>query len=82
MGKLILLPDLVGLREARRRLMNTTLFHEAIVAMKSMESYNIDITVEVKKKKMVLIFPIPIFETGRQTLNQWISRTKKPAWSG
>ena len=64
-GETYLLPDLVKkFEEARRRLMNTTLFHEAIVALKSMEGYNIDITVEVKERWY--IFPDSLFETGRQ----------------
>src|SRR6185295_5370984 len=50
-GESYLLQDLVKqFEEAKRRLMNTTLFHEAIIALKSMEGYNIDITVEVKER--------------------------------
>jgi outer membrane protein assembly factor BamA len=74
-GETYLLPDLVKkFDEARRRLMNTTLFHEAIVAMKSMEGYNIDITVEVKERWY--IFPIPYLKPVDRNLNQWIVEQK------
>jgi len=34
--------------DARRQLMNTVLFHEVIVALKSLEGYNVDVLVDVK----------------------------------
>ena len=74
-GETYLLPDLIKkFEEARRRLMNTTLFHEAIIALKSMEGYNIDITVEVKERWY--IFPIPYLKPIDRNLNQWIVEQK------
>ncbi len=74
-GETYLLPDLVTkFEEARRRLMNTTLFHEAIVALKSMEGYNIDITVEVKERWY--IFPVPYLKPVDRNFNQWIVEQK------
>jgi outer membrane protein assembly factor BamA len=70
-GEAHMLPDLVKKFEtARRQLMNTTLFHEAVVALKSFEGYNIDILVEVKERWY--IFPIPYFKPVDRNLNQWL----------
>ena len=70
-GETYLLPDLVKkFEEARRRLMNTTLFHEAIVALKSFEGYNIDVSVDVKERWYV--FPVPYFKPVDRNLNQWL----------
>lgn len=70
-GEAYLLQDLVKEFEtARRQLMNTTLFHEAVVALKSFEGYNIDILVEVKERWY--IFPLPYFKPVDRNLNQWL----------
>jgi outer membrane protein assembly factor BamA len=70
-GDVYLLQDLVQKFEvARRQLMNTSLFHEAIVALKSFEGYNIDVLVEVKERWY--IFPVPYFRPVDRNLNQWI----------
>jgi hypothetical protein len=50
--------------------MNTSLFHEAIVALKSFEGYNIDVLVDVKERWY--IFPVPYFKPVDRNLNQWI----------
>ena len=62
------------MKTARRQLMNTTLFHEAIVALKSFEGYNIDILVEVKERWY--IFPVPYFKPVDRNLNQWLVEQK------
>ena len=70
-GDVYLLQDLVAKFEvARRQLMNTSLFHEAIVALKSFEGYNIDVLVEVKERWY--IFPVPYFKPIDRNLNQWL----------
>jgi outer membrane protein assembly factor BamA len=70
-GNDYLLPDLVNRFEiARRQLMNTTLFHEAIVALKSFEGYHIDVLVDVKERWY--IFPVPYFKPVDRNLNQWL----------
>ena len=70
-GDVYLLQDLVQKFEvARRQLMNTSLFHEAIVALKSFEGYNIDVLVDVKERWY--IFPVPYFKPVDRNLNQWI----------
>src|SRR6185436_19741511 len=46
--------------DARKQLMNTALFHEVTVALKSFEGYNVDILVEVKERWY--LFPVPYFK--------------------
>lgn len=58
----------------RRQLMNTTLFHEAIVALKGSEGYNVDIMVQVKERWY--IFPVPYFKPIDRNLNQWLVEQK------
>jgi outer membrane protein assembly factor BamA len=74
-GDVYLLQDLVVKFEvARRQLMNTSLFHEAIVALKSFEGYNMDVLVEVKERWY--IFPVPYFKPIDRNLNQWLVEQK------
>jgi outer membrane protein assembly factor BamA len=58
----------------RQRLMNTALFHEAIIALKSSEGYYVDILVQVKERWY--IFPIPYFKPVDRNLNQWLFEQK------
>jgi len=59
---------------ARRQLMNTALFHEVTVALKSFEGYNVDILVDVKERWYV--FPLPYFKMADRNLNQWLVQNK------
>jgi outer membrane protein assembly factor BamA len=56
--------------DARRQLMNTTLFHEVTVALKSFEGHNVDIMVDVKERWY--IFPVPYFRIVDRNLNEWL----------
>jgi outer membrane protein assembly factor BamA len=70
-GDQYLLQDLVKKFEtARRQLMNTALFHEVVVALKSFEGYDIDILVQVKERWY--IFPIPYLKPVDRNINQWL----------
>src|SRR5258705_9072103 len=60
--------------DARRQLMNTTLFHEVIVSLKSVEGYNVDILIEVKERWY--LFPVPYFKFVDRNLNQWLVQNK------
>ncbi|WP_276504330.1 POTRA domain-containing protein [Terrimonas pollutisoli] len=74
-GDVFLLQDLVRQFEvARKQLMNTSLFHEVIVALKSFEGYNIDILVQVRERWY--IFPVPYFKPVDRNLNQWLVEQK------
>ncbi|MGZ8557814.1 MAG: POTRA domain-containing protein [Chitinophagaceae bacterium] len=74
-GDIYLLQDLVKKFEgARQQLINTALFHEAIVALKSFEGYNIDVLVQVKERWY--IFPVPYFKPVDRNLNQWLVEQK------
>src|SRR5205085_3320167 len=56
-GEHYILQELVRKFEiARKQLMNTTLFHEVVVALKSFDGYNVDILVQVKERWY--IFPV------------------------
>ncbi|MER3497525.1 MAG: hypothetical protein C4308_02225 [Chitinophagaceae bacterium] len=55
---------------ARKQLMNTSLFHDVVVALKSLEGYNVDILVEVKERWY--LFPVPYFKMVDRNINQWL----------
>jgi outer membrane protein assembly factor BamA len=59
---------------ARKQLMNTTLFHEVTVALKSVQGYNADILIEVKERWY--LFPVPYFKWVDRNLNQWLVQNK------
>jgi len=55
---------------ARRQLMNTALFHDAVVSLKSMEGYDVDVLVHVSERWY--LFPIPYFKPVDRNINQWL----------
>lgn len=74
-GDVFLLQDVVRQFEvARKQLMNTSLFHDVVVALKSFEGYNIDILVQVRERWY--IFPVPYFKPIDRNLNQWLVEQK------
>lgn len=74
-GDTYLLQDLVKKFEnARQQLMNTALFHEVVVALKSFEGYNVDVLVKVRERWY--IFPVPYIKPVDRNLNQWIVEQK------
>ena len=74
-GESYLLQELVKkFEDARRQLMNTTLFESVIVALKSFEGYNIDILIQVKERWY--LFPIPYIKPVDRNLNQWLVEQK------
>jgi len=69
------LSDLVKkFEDARRQLMNTTLFHSVIVAAKGFRGNVIDIAVTVKERWY--LFPLPYFKPVDRNLNQWLVEQK------
>jgi outer membrane protein assembly factor BamA len=65
------LNELVKKFEAgRKQLMNTALFHEAVISLQKSEGYDVDILVQVKERWY--IFPVPYFKPIDRNLNQWI----------
>ena len=60
--------------DARKQLMNTSLFHEVTVALKSFEGYNVDILIDVKERWY--IFPVPYFKMVDRNINQWLVQHK------
>jgi outer membrane protein assembly factor BamA len=75
-GEHFALPALVGKFEnARRQLINTALFHEAVVSLKSLVGYEVDVLVSVKERWY--IFPVPYFKIIDRNLNQWWVESKR-----
>ncbi len=69
-GDSIYLPDLVkGFEIGRQQLMNTKLFNEAIISVKSFRGYVVDIRVEVKERWY--IFPIPYAKAVDRNINEF-----------
>lgn len=74
-GDQFLLQDIVKkFEEGREHLMNTALFHDAIIALKSLDGYNVDVIVEVKERWY--LFPIPYFKPIDRNFNQWLVEQK------
>jgi outer membrane protein assembly factor BamA len=56
--------------DAKRQLLNTSLFIDVIVAMDKADGYNVDVAVDVRERWY--IFPIPYFKPVDRNLNQWL----------
>lgn len=69
-GDSVYLPELVnGFEIARQQLMNTKLFNEAVVALKSFRGTTVDIVIQVKERWY--IFPLPHFKPVDRNLSEW-----------
>ncbi|HEY0677320.1 MAG TPA: POTRA domain-containing protein [Chitinophagaceae bacterium] len=69
-GDSVNLAELVNRFERTRELlMNTTLFHEAVVYLKKFDGYLIDIGVDVRERWY--LFPIPYFKPVDRNLSEW-----------
>ncbi|MBO9571243.1 MAG: hypothetical protein J7497_03400, partial [Chitinophagaceae bacterium] len=69
-GDSVLLPELVQKFEvARQQLINTRLFNEAIVALKSIHGHYVDIYIELKERWY--IFPLPYLRPVDRNLSEW-----------
>ena len=67
-GDTVLLADLIAKFEyARQQLMNTKLFNEVVVALKSFRGYLVDVEINVKERWYV--FPIPYFKPVDRNLS-------------
>jgi outer membrane protein assembly factor BamA len=60
--------------DARKQLMNTALFHEVVVALKSIEGNDVDVMIQVKERWY--LFPVPYFRMVDRNLNQWLVQHK------
>lgn len=60
--------------DARKQLMNTALFHHAIVAAASFTGHVVDVNVSVKERWY--LFPMPYFKPVDRNLNQWLVEQK------
>jgi outer membrane protein assembly factor BamA len=72
-GDSLMLPALVqGFEISRQQLMNTTLFNEVVVALKSFRGYFVDIIISVKERWY--IFPIPYLKPVDRNLTEWATQ--------
>ncbi|MBK6937302.1 MAG: hypothetical protein IPH18_10805 [Chitinophagaceae bacterium] len=60
--------------DARRQLMNTTLFHSVVVAAENFEATTVHIIITVKERWY--LFPAPYLKPVDRNLNQWIVQQK------
>jgi len=60
--------------DARRQLMNTTLFHSVIVAARDFDGNRVNVTVHVRERWY--LFPFPYFKPVDRNLNQWLVEQK------
>lgn len=69
-GDSVQLPQLVAQFEiARQQLINTRLFNEAVVSLKSVHGYLVDISIDLKERWY--IFPIPYIKPVDRNLAEW-----------
>lgn len=69
-GDSINLPELIsGFETGRQQLMNTRLFNEVVVALKSFRGHIVDVVVQVKERWY--IFPIPYVKPVDRNLAEW-----------
>ena len=69
-GDSVYLPELVkAFQRSRELLINTRLFNEVIVSLKSFRGYMVEVSVEVKERWY--IFPIPYFRPVDRNLTAW-----------
>ena len=69
-GDSIYLPELVNAFDvSRRQLINTSLFNDVVIALKSFRGYQVDIIIQVKERWY--LFPIPYLKPVDRNLNEW-----------
>jgi outer membrane protein assembly factor BamA len=72
-GDTVYLPDLVDkFKRAKELLINTKLFNEAVVSLKSFRGYLVDIQIDVKERWY--IFPVPYFKPVDRNLSAWADK--------
>lgn len=72
-GDSVYLPDLVaGFQRAKELLINTKLFNDAIVSLRSFRGHTVDIQIDVKERWY--IFPIPYFKPIDRNLSAWAEK--------
>ena len=56
--------------QAKKQLMNTTLFQEVVVSLESLEGYDAHVNIEVRERWY--IFPIPFIKTVDRSFGEWV----------
>jgi outer membrane protein assembly factor BamA len=60
--------------ETKRQLMNTGLFRSVVVSLKSLQGYDVYVSIDVKERWY--IYPIPLVKTVDRNLNDWVVTQK------
>lgn len=69
-GDSVRLPELVAqFKTAREQLMTTRLFIDAVVALKSIRGYTVDISIDLKERWY--LFPLPYLKPVDRNLSEW-----------
>lgn len=69
-GDSITLVELVNkFSQARRQLMNTRLFNDVVLSLKSFKGYLVEVQVDIKERWY--LFPIPYFKPVDRNLSEW-----------
>jgi outer membrane protein assembly factor BamA len=72
-GDSVALPELVKqFQRSKELLVNTKLFNEVVISLKSFRGYQVDVMVEVKERWY--IFPIPYFKPIDRNLTVWADK--------
>ncbi len=65
---------LIRMEESRRLLLNTSLFHDATVAVREFRDNEVNLTIQVKERWY--LFPVPVLKPVDRNLNQWLVEKK------
>src|SRR6476661_8932236 len=60
--------------QTKRQLMNTGLFRSVVVSLKSLQGYDVYVSIDVKERWY--IYPIPLVKTVDRNLNDWVVTQK------
>lgn len=60
--------------KTKQQLMNTGLFRSVVVSLKSLQGYDVNVSIEVKERWY--IYPIPLVKTVDRNINDWIVTQK------
>lgn len=58
--------------ESKKQLMNTSLFHDVVVSLQSLQGYDAYIRIDVKERWY--LFPIPFIRTVDRSFGEWITQ--------
>lgn len=60
--------------QAKQQLMNTGLFRSVVVSLKSLQGYDVYVSIDVKERWY--LYPIPLLKTVDRNINEWVVTQK------